>query len=179
MNITIFGSTSPTGLLATKYALYRGYRVTAYARNATICHSQLKFVVGELVDTAAINSAFQEADAVVSFLGPKGKLNDTQLSEGIQAILQGMKKKRINRFVGMGTASFQDAHDRPGILTRAQVGLLKLLAGGTYREVIRIGQLVRASGLDWTILRVPWLTNRAATGQLYVGYYGPRSTAIP
>ena len=83
-----------------------------------------------------------------------------------------MKKNRINRSVSMGTASIEDAHDRPGLVIRAQVGLLKLLAGGTYREVVRIGQLIRASGLDWTVVRVPWLTNQPATGQLHVGYYG-------
>jgi hypothetical protein len=28
------------------------------------------------------------------------------------------------------------------------------------------------STLDWTIIRVPWLNNKPATGKLKVGYYG-------
>ena len=50
--------------------------------------------------------------------------------------------------------------------------LLKLAAGNVYEDMRRTVELVRASGLDWTVVRVPRLTEDPPTGAVKVGYVG-------
>jgi hypothetical protein len=38
--------------------------------------------------------------------------------------------------------------------------------------VRRAAEIVRASGLDWTLVRVAKLNDKNATGQIKAGYYG-------
>ncbi|MPR36703.1 NAD(P)H-binding protein [Cytophagaceae bacterium SJW1-29] len=124
----------------------------------------------------AIETAVQGAGAVLSFLGPKGKVSDTTLSDGVLRIVQAMEKHHVNRLVALGTRNIEVAEDGPDLRFFIMVTLLKLLAKGTYQEVINMGKHIQHSKLDWTIVRVPWLTDAPATGKLHVGYFGQKQS---
>ena len=74
MNVTVFGTTGAIGSLTVADLPGRGHQVTTYARNlAKIPASwagQVKVMIGEMSDAAAIDSAVAGADTVVSALGP-------------------------------------------------------------------------------------------------------------
>jgi putative NADH-flavin reductase len=42
--------------------------------------------------------------------------------------------------------------------------LLRSLLGGLYADMASMEEAVRRSGVDWTILRPPWLSNEPRTG---------------
>ncbi|HVT69206.1 MAG TPA: NAD(P)H-binding protein [Trebonia sp.] len=65
-----------------------------------------------------------------------------------------------------------DPQDLPDIKVRALVQVVRTAAPGPYREVRRAAEIVRASGLDWTLARVARLTDKNAAGQVRAGYYG-------
>jgi hypothetical protein len=50
--------------------------------------------------------------------------------------------------------------------------LLQLMAGHVYEDMRRCVDVVRASDRDWTIVRVPLLTNAAPSGRIRAGYVG-------
>ena len=50
--------------------------------------------------------------------------------------------------------------------------LLKVASRYVYEDMLKTVDLVRASGLDWTIVRVPMLTDEPATGQVKAGMVG-------
>lgn len=175
MNVTIFGATGATGKIAIKKALERGYHITAYARNKSkidIVDQRLRVIEGDLSNERAIEQALERADAVLSFLGPKGKVTDNTLSDGVGLIVRLMEKQEIKRLVALGTRNIEVKEDGPDFRFWIMVNLLKLVARGTYQEVINMGLHIQQSTLDWTIVRIPWLTNKPATGKLNVGYFG-------
>jgi putative NADH-flavin reductase len=175
MKIAVFGSTGTCGQLIVKYALDKGYKVVAFARNPSklmIDNINLKIVKGELSDKFAIEEAIKDVDAVVSILGPKGNVKNTELSDGYANIISAMKKFNVKRIVAMGTASCTDPEDKYVFKFRLLVAIVKSLIPGAYREIVRIGEVLRNSSVDWTLVRVALLTNGKATGIFRTGYYG-------
>jgi hypothetical protein len=45
---------------------------------------------------------------------------------------------------------------------------------GAYREIVAIGDSVRASKLDWTLVRVPIINEKPITKQVQMGYLGQK-----
>lgn len=175
MKIAVFGSTGPCGQFIVKYALEKGYEVVAYARNPTklkIDNINLKIIKSELNDINAIEKAIKDVDAVVSILGPKGNVKNTELSDGYGNIIAAMKKYNVKRIIAMGTASVTDPEDKSVFKFRLLVSIVKSVIPGAYKEIVRIGKLIRNSSLDWTLVRISLLTNGKATGKIKAGYYG-------
>lgn len=63
--------------------------------------------------------------------------------------------------------------DEPTFMSKLITGILKVVSRSTYETGVAYVRAVEASDLDWTIVRVPMLTNNAATGDLYIGKLGP------
>jgi len=176
VKLTIFGGTGPTGVLLVRQALDEGHHVTAYTRNPaklTITHPQLTIIEGELSDTAAIASAVLGADAVLSLLGPSStRAPGSPITDGTKAIIAAMKEHGVRRLVASATFSVTDPHDIPPLSVRLMVAGVRRLAPRPYRDIIGTGQAVRASGLDWTLVRVGLLRDRPGTGKVTAGYLG-------
>ena len=136
MKITIFGSTGPTGQHAIKLALEKGHHVVVYARNPTkiqIQNEKLYIAKGELNDIPAIENAIKGSDAILSFLGPKGNLKDTLLSQGVANIVKSMEKLGVKRLIALGTASIPDENDSIyPFKFRLLVKMVKIIAPGAY-----------------------------------------------
>ena len=50
--------------------------------------------------------------------------------------------------------------------------LVKMFARNVYEDMLSVAELVRASDLDWTIVRIPMLTDQPKTGQVKVAWVG-------
>src|SRR5690606_37672252 len=93
MNVTVFGATGAIGRLTVAELQDRGHTVTAYVRNPNkipdTWGDDVRVVVGEMSDAAAIDAAVQGANAVVSALGPSmdRKATGTPLVAGTRHIL--------------------------------------------------------------------------------------------
>jgi putative NADH-flavin reductase len=167
LKITVFGATGRMGHLLVGQALDAGHAVTAYARNPErlrISHPGLSVLPGQLDDDEAILAAVQGADAVIEGVGA--------VSDGTRRIIAAMGKSGTRRLVAVSTCSVPDPQDLPDAKFKALVQVVKTAAPGPYQEVRRAAEIVRASGLDWTLVRVARLSNNDATGQVRVGYYG-------
>lgn len=176
MIIAIFGGTGASGRLLIQQALQQGHQITAFARDpGKLAHMQddrLTIVAGTLADVSAIECTVCGADAVISLLGPAGKIKGAPLSTGTQHIIAAMKKNGVRRLVALATASVPDPADRFDLKYRFMVFTVKTFIRPAYDEIRRIGEAVRTSGLDWTIVRVPLLTNKAGSERVKVGYLG-------
>lgn len=62
--------------------------------------------------------------------------------------------------------------DRPGPFDRLIGVVLRLAATNVVADMRRMVELVRASELDWTVVRVPMLTDGPAAGRWRVGMVG-------
>jgi len=175
--ITIFGASGAAGKLGVDYALSQGYLVTAFVRNKSKLnrqHPNLKIIEAPLCDVGAVEDAVDGALAVISFLGPQGKIKNSLLSEGVKAIVKAMEKKHTKRLIALGTRNIRASEDGVDLRFTIMVSLLKLLARKTYQEVINMGSHIMVSSLDWTIIRVPWLNDKPLSGRIRLGYYGDK-----
>ncbi len=59
--------------------------------------------------------------------------------------------------------------DTPSLRFRLAVGLIRRLAPGAYEDIVRTADVVRASELDWTLVRVSLLSDGPMTGRVNVG----------
>lgn len=175
MNITIFGATGKTGTHLVEQALAAGHQVVALARTPSKLASasaQLTVLQGDIGNATQVAQAIHGADAVLSVLGPTSNAPDFQISRGTANILAAMQTQGVRRLIVSTGAGVRDPHDAPKFFDTAIVALLQVVSKNVYADMQRTAELVRASDLDWTIVRVPMLTNSAKTGTVRVGYVG-------
>lgn len=175
MNVAVFGGTGATGRLVIAKALERGYGVVAYTRDASrvpAADHRLRTVVGELDDERAISSAVEGSDAVISVLGPGARESGLIVATGTANIVAAMRLHKVRRLVAIATPSYRDPRDGSDPLIRLAVFVIRTFLPVAYRNVVRLAEVVVASELDWTLARIPLLSNRRSTGVARVGYVG-------
>jgi putative NADH-flavin reductase len=178
VNVTVFGATGAIGHLVVGDLLTAGHTVTAYVRNPgkvpPAWLDEVRVVVGEITDPAAIDTAVAGADAVISALGPNldRKATGLPLVEGTRLIIEAMKRHGVRRFVGNGTPSIIDIRDQP-TLQQKLVGFMgRTMLPRAYQELLQMSGLIMDSGLDWTIVRFSAPKNGPARGVNRYGFFG-------
>jgi putative NADH-flavin reductase len=175
MRIVIFGATGATGRQLVQQAIAAGHQVVAYTRDPSKIDAEserLTVVKGELTDEASIENAIDGADAVISLLGPRGSSDQKPLTRGMQNIVKVMKASGVRRLVASSTLSVRDTGDKPSLTVSLLVNIIKTTMRAAYEDIIGAAEVVRGSGLDWTIARVAMLNNGPKTRNVRVGYVG-------
>jgi putative NADH-flavin reductase len=167
MKLTIFGATGATGTSLVQQALTAGHDVTAVVRDparlAIPARHRLRTVTADVLDAAAISPAVDGEDAVISAVGP-GTGASTLRQDGTHSIIQAMQKTGTRRLLIVSGSIVADEGDSPFMRY-----LLKPLARRTFlrhvcADMRRAEDEIHASNLDWTIMRPPSLTDKAARG---------------
>jgi putative NADH-flavin reductase len=178
MNLVVFGASGRTGRLIVDEALAAGHRVTAFVRDPQKLgrtHELLNVAQGDSSDTAAIARAVAGADAAISALGPvKGSPKDL-LVTAQRNITKALQAAGVKRYVVLTGAGVRDAQDQPKLVDNIFGFLLKVTAGDVLKDSEESIAIVRASALDWIVVRGPRLTDGAKTGSIRVGYVGAES----
>jgi putative NADH-flavin reductase len=175
MRITIFGATGRTGKQLVEQALKEGNEVVAFARNPSklnIVDKNLTVVQGELTDDALIENIVKGADAVISVLGPRGGSRTKPLTQGMHNIIEAMTKQGVRRLIISSTLSVKDPNDLPEFRAKALVNFVRVTMHAVYEEIVSVAETVRASNLDWTIVRLTMLNNKPKSGKVRAGYLG-------
>jgi putative NADH-flavin reductase len=171
MKLVIFGSNGSTGLALVQQALQRGHDVVAFARqpeDLKISHPHLRTFKGDVLDLAAVRAAVAGTDAAISALGVRmGQAQSTTRSQGTSNIVQALTEAGVRNFVSVSTVG-AGAHLQtlPWI---ARFLLPKIVGAWRLEEAGRQEDIVRASKLDWTILRPPRLVDAPVTGRYQIG----------
>ena len=168
MELTIFGATGATGTCLTEQALAAGHQVTAVVRDPARMpgpdRAGLRVVTANLMDPAAISPAVAGADAVLAAFGPRGTGPTTVLRQGTRSVIEAMLKEGTRRLIAVSGSIVTDEGEGP-----AMRFLLKPLVRGAFlrhptADMRGAEEEIRASGLDWTIMRPPRLTDGPASG---------------
>lgn len=186
MHLLILGATGPCGQLLIQEALLAGHSVVAYVRSPHKLPESLKanpnvtIIEGQLTDKSAVRQALADVDAVLSVLGPPVNQgitypSNTPIAHGYAVLIEAMKERGMARLILLGTPSMKDEHDKFNIKFAALVAGVSLFAHGAYKDVVAIGETVRAQGGDlaWTIVRVPILSDNPEKATV-AGYIGDK-----
>ena len=172
LKLLVIGASRGTGRQVMQQALTAGHAVVALARDPAridirkdVPAQRLSVVRGDVLDPASLAPAMADRDAVISTLGVTSRAPTTLYSEGMRNIIQAMRATGVRRLVAVSAAplSSDDGDTLPSRL------LLKPLLWALYRPVYAdmaaMEDEIRKSGLDWTIIRPPRLTDRPPTGR--------------
>lgn len=160
MTIAIFGANGATGRLLVAQALDAGHEVVAVTRNPTTFpfkHDGLRIAQADVLDAMRVSEVIAGCDVVLSTLGV-GFTRDpiTVYSQGVQNIIAAMQQHDLRRLVVVSSsATYPHYHADGGfLLNRVMQPLITATIGRTtYADMRRMEELVRASDLDWTIVR--------------------------
>ncbi|MFF2773970.1 NAD(P)-dependent oxidoreductase [Streptomyces sp. NPDC058052] len=167
MRITVLGATGGTGRQFVDQALDAGHHVTAVVRDPARLRlrradaPRLDVVTADVMDPEAIGASVAGRDAVVSALGATARTEASVCSDGARAIIAAMRTTGTRRLVVV-TASGHVVDEGDGPFTRTLVKpVLRRVLRGNFADFARTDRIVRDSGLDWTIMRPPRLTDGA------------------
>lgn len=175
MRLTIFGGTGETGQMLVRLALAQGHEIVAFARTPaklTVTDARLRVVQGDLQDAATIEEAIRGSDAVISLLGPKGKSPGLPVSHGMKQIVAAMQRLGVRRLVATATPSAADPNDAFDLKFKLAVLMIRLSIPSAYHDIVRTAEIIRATDLDWTIVRLPLLNSKPKQGRVNAGYLG-------
>ena len=167
MKIFIVGATRGIGRQVLDQALAAGHAVTALVRDTRRLdaqHERLKVVQGDVLDANAVALAMAGQEAVCCSLGVKVPwFRVAVFSDGTRNLLDAMKKTGARRLVCVTGIGAGDSRGHGGFLYDRL--FYPLLLRTVYADKDRQESLIRASGVDWVIVRPGFLTNGPLTGR--------------
>lgn len=170
MRIAVFGATGGTGREVVNQALDAGHHVTALARDPgrlNIANPDLTVVAGSVLEAAPVQEALQGADAAIVSLGNTANNPDDVVSQGTQVILDAIKTLGgPGRIIVVSSLGVGESKDQVPFAFKM---LMKTVLKKPMEDKERQEAAVKASGLDWTIVRPGGLTNGPATGKYKSG----------
>ncbi len=169
MKVLVYGANGPTGRAITQQALDAGHTVTAVTRHPealTLTHANLTVVKGDATDESSVDAAVRGQDAVLSALGvPYSRDPITLYSASAGHIIAAMNRHGVRRLIGVTSVNVDPPAGQGNILLRYVLEPLLLRIGRTlYDDMKRMEETVRASDLDWTIVRPPALSDAEKVG---------------
>jgi putative NADH-flavin reductase len=161
MKFLVLGATGATGTLFVAQALAAGHDVTAYVRNPakiTTPHPHLTVVPGAADDTDKLASSLAGHDAIVSTLGrPPGKTDPTLMEDTTRALIRAADVSGVKRLLVMSAFGVGDSLPKGSLIGKI---VYTRILGKVFADKARGETLLKASGLDWTIVYPVTLTNK-------------------
>jgi uncharacterized protein YbjT (DUF2867 family) len=178
MKVIVFGATGTIGRLFVERGLADGHQVTAFARNPhrlEVKHPKLRLVTGDALNENDVAQAIAGHDAVVVTLGAGASRKSTIRSQGTRNIIAGMKANGVRRLICQSTLGTHES--RPNLNFWWRRVMFGLILRPVYLDHQLQENLVRDSGLDWTIVRPSAFTDAAVPGKLREGF-GPAEQGL-
>ena len=171
--IAVFGATGRTGWRICHQAREAGHSLSLLVRDRTRMNGEhadvyvdARVMTGDVLSSADVNATVAGADAIISALGSDDfRAPGETLSQGMVNIVAAAKKHGVRRIIAIAGGGVLDSPN--GGLRSEQPGYPAVFAAvtlahqGTWRAL-------RESGLDWTLVCTPDLTEAARTGQFRV-----------
>jgi len=178
MKLTIFAASGGIGRQLLDQALAAGHEVTAVVRDPAKVSQDVRIVTADLSapDPEALREAVAGADGVLSGLGPRSTSDAGIAASGTRAIVEAMKAGDARRIVVVSAAPVStmaspgrpnppryDAGEGP-LMRYLGTPFSRLILGKHFISLALMEDVLRDSGLDWTVVRPPRLTDKALTG---------------
>lgn len=169
MNVLVIGAAGKSGEQVVKAAQAAGHTVTAFVRDAGAyaAPAGVRVVSGDATDPAAVGPAVQGQDAVVDAIGGKTPYKHTDLErDTAKAVLAAMKQAGVRRFVAISVIGVGDSKDQTGWVYEHL--LMPTFLRGAVPDKAAMEQAVRDAGVDFVLVRPPFLTDGEPTGHVHV-----------
>ncbi|WP_035853533.1 NAD(P)-dependent oxidoreductase [Kitasatospora azatica] len=179
MKLTVVAATGGIGRQLLEQALAAGHDVTAVVRNPAKLPPGVRSVTADLAapDPAALATAVTGADAVLSGLGARTTADTGVATRGTRALVEAMGATGTRRLIVVSAAPIGTVasparpnppkHD-PGdgfVMRHLLSPMVRRILRRHYADLAEMEDVLRASTVDWTIVRPPRLTDKPLTGR--------------
>lgn len=167
MKVVIFGASGSVGRPLVQQALSAGHEVTAVVRNGKMDAAPgLTVVQADVLSAESVSNVMPGHDSVICVLGA-GRAGVVR-STGTANIIAAMKAHGVKRLICQSTLGAGDS--APTLNFFWKYLMFGLLLRQAFADHQAQEQLVRESGLDWTIVRPAAFTDGPATDQYQHGF---------
>jgi putative NADH-flavin reductase len=165
MKLCILGGTGGTGKQIVAQALATGHEVTVLARDRAKVgpdHPRLRVIVGDLHNGGTVLAdAMRGHDAVISAIGRGYSFKSEHLIERtVPVIIGAMKAAGVRRLVFTSAVGVGPSYADSPFMAKL---FFRTLLRGIYADKLIGDQLIRQSGLDWTIVQPSQMTDGPLT----------------
>ncbi|HEY4090508.1 MAG TPA: NAD(P)H-binding protein, partial [Luteibacter sp.] len=166
MKVLVLGATGGTGRLIVRDSLEKGHYVVALVRSAVGADLPgAELIEGDARDEIILERALDGCDVVVSALGTgMGLRKVSLLTEATRALILAMTRSGVPRLVCISALGVGDSRGHGGFVFDRI--FQPLLLTHAYKDKDRQEAAIRASSLDWVIVRPGMLTNDPARGRI-------------
>lgn len=149
-------------------AIARGHETAALVRDPrrAALPREVEIIKGDVLDRSSLLPAVTGRDAVICALGtPSPRRSTTLLEEGTKNLLQAMSQEGVRRLACVTLLGVGSSRRNASLLYRELIlrVLRAMLADKEAQE-----QAVRASELDWVLVRPPRFVARSPSGSIRV-----------
>ena len=166
MKVIVFGATGQVGKLAVRRMLKQGHEVSAFARTPAklgFDDPKLRLVAGNAMHEETVAAAIKGHDAVVVTLGSGISRKSLIRSQGTMNVIRGMQRHGVKRLICQSTLGAHESWANLNFFWKRI--MFGLLLRPVFLDHELQESLVRASGLNWTIVRPGAFTDEPATGR--------------
>jgi uncharacterized protein YbjT (DUF2867 family) len=166
MKVLVLGATGGTGRAIVREAGAQGHSVVALVRSKAKATdlAVAELVEGDARDEQALSRALEGCSGVISSLGtPMSPFREvTLLSVATRALVKAMERRNVRRLVCITGLGAGDSRGHGGFVFDTLI--LPLLLRKVYEDKNRQEDAVRASKLDWVLVRPVVLNDKPARG---------------
>jgi uncharacterized protein YbjT (DUF2867 family) len=179
VRLAIVAATGGIGRQLLTQAIEAGHDVTAIVRSPEKITEPVRTAFADLAhpDVPSLTEAIKGSDAILSGLGARTKVESGVAWRGTAALVEAAWSAGVRRLVVVSAAPIGTVpsparphpprHD-PGdgfFMRHLGANLAKTMFREHYADLARMEDVVRDSGLDWTISRPPKLNGKPLTGR--------------
>lgn len=177
--IALFGATGQTGKLFLETALEKGYEIQVLVRDISKLNQKsdkLTVFQGDVLNVDDVAKTIKNCDLAVSLFGHVKNSPEWLQTNGTKNIIQAMKNFGVARIISLsgGGLPFLDK-DEPKFIDKLIRTIMKIMVPKVLNDAIEHHKILKESGLKWTIVRGPRLTNDAKINTYKVGWVGVNS----
>lgn len=179
MRVALFGATGRAGGAILRQGHAAGHQIHALVRTpGGLTAAPGEVIAGDVRDAGAVERVMAGADAVVSAIGGTRGSNLAVLEQGTASILAVMRRHSVRRLIVIQGFHLPFPGDPPGLGRPLMAAVLRTWNPRLSTDTYRMAELLRASDLDWTLIRMPRLTEGPPGDGYRVGRFalGPWST---
>jgi len=162
MKVAIIGANGRSGSSCVRACLSVGMQVRAGVhtkRHPIDATDNLEIIACDGMDLSSVEHLIEGCDAVISLVGHAKASPQWVQTETIQNVITAMKRQRIRRLISLTGTGVRFPGDSPSYIDRILNTAIRVIDPSRIADGIRHAEIIRASGLDWTIIRVLKLTD--------------------
>lgn len=176
--IALFGASGQSGKTFLAQALAKEYTIKALLRTPAKVEEEaqlstkLHIIQGDVLSAEDVERTVEGTDLVVSLFGHVKDSPEDLQTRGTQHIVNAMQKHGVERIISLSGGGLPYEKDEPKFADKLIRGIMKIAASKMLNDAIQHAEVLENSGLKWTIVRGPRLTNEPQRGVYRVGWVG-------